>query len=97
MTACLWFPTTNRPPLNQPKPWARVEDQDTLKLLIDNIHCLEYPLTGHGTSYLKIPYFDEKYVPNPEAVRETKRRFCEALVLLLERNDRLKKVPRKDG
>jgi hypothetical protein len=81
------------------KPWAKVQDQETLKLLMDNIHNLEYPLPGHGTQWLKIPYFQERLSGNPDGVREIKKRFCEAIVLLLEKNDRLKKRPgrpRKD-
>lgn len=77
------------------KPWAKIEDQITLQLLIDNIHCLEYPLPNMGTQYIKLPYFDERFAPNQQAVQETKRRFCEALVLLLEDNDRLRKRTRR--
>lgn len=73
----------------QQKPYASVKDQETLKLLIDNIHALEYPILG-GTQWLRLPYFQERFAGNPPGVQEVKRRFCEAIVLLLERNDRLK-------
>ena len=74
----------------QPKPWAQVEDTELLQLLIDNIHCLEYPLPGRGTGYLKLQYFDERFAPNQDAVRETKRRFCEALTLFMQKHGRAK-------
>ena len=74
------------------KPWAKVQDQETLKLLMDNVHNLEYHLAG-GSQWLKLPYFQERLSGNPEGVKEIKRRFCEAIVMLLEKNDRLKKKP----
>lgn len=81
-----------------PKPYGKVADQDTLKLLMDNIHNLEYRLAG-SSQWLKLPYFQERLSGNPDGVREIKRRFCEAIVQLLENNDKLKKRPgrpRKD-
>lgn len=82
--------------MTEPKPWADVQDTETLQLLIDNIHCLQYPLPGRGTQWIKLPYFDERFAPNTEAVQETKRRFCEAITLLLQNNGRLKYAkPRK--
>jgi hypothetical protein len=71
------------------KPFAHVDDQETLKLLMDNIHNLEYRLPG-GSQWLKLPYFQEQLSGNREGVLEIKRRFCEAIVQLLEKNDRLK-------
>jgi hypothetical protein len=82
-----------QPPQLPKKPWAKVEDQETVQLLMDHIHNLEYPLPGHGTQWLKLPYFQERLSGNVEGVREVKKRFCEAIVLLLEKNDRLKKKP----
>lgn len=72
------------------KPWAKVLDQETVKLLMDNIHNLEYPLPRGGTFWLKLPYFQERLSGNPDGTREVKKRFCEAIVLLLEKNGRLK-------
>lgn len=74
---------------------AQIEDKETLKLLMDNIDNLEHP-----RGWIKHPYFQERFAGNPDGVRETKRVFCEALVLLLEKNDKLKKRsgrPRKDA
>jgi hypothetical protein len=71
------------------KPFAHINDQDTLKLLMDNIHCLEYRLPG-GSQWLKLPYFQAQLSGNRDGVNEVKRRFCEAIVQLLEKNDRLK-------
>lgn len=74
---------------------TKIDDQETLKLLVDNIHCLEHP-----AGWIKHPYFQERFAGNAEGVREVKKRFCEAIILLLEKNDRLKKRPgrpRKDG
>jgi hypothetical protein len=71
------------------KPFAKIDDQETLQLLMDNIHCLEYRLAG-GSQWLKLPYFQEQLSGNREGVREIKRRFCEAIVQLLEKNGRLK-------
>jgi hypothetical protein len=77
-------------PAQPEKPWLKVHDQETLQLLMDHIHNLEYPLP-QGTQWLKLPYFQERLSGNPAGVLEVKKRFCEAIVLLLERNDRLKK------
>jgi hypothetical protein len=83
----------------QPKPFAKVSNQAALKVLIDHVHNLEYPLPG-GTQWIKNPYFQERFAANQEGVREVKRRFCEAIVLLFEKHDLLKKPPgrpRKDA
>lgn len=64
---------------------APVKDAATVKLLVDNIHNLEHPL-----GWIKHPYFQERFSGNPDGVREVKKRFCEAIVLLLEKNDKLK-------
>lgn len=71
------------------KPYGKVSDQETLTLLMDNIHNLEYRLAG-SSQWLKLPYFQEQLSGNREGVREIKRRFCEAIVQLLEKNGRLK-------
>jgi hypothetical protein len=71
------------------KPFGKVTDQDTLKLLMDNIHNLEYRMPG-SSQWLKLPYFQEQLSGNRDGVREVKRRFCEAIVQLLEANGRLK-------
>lgn len=73
---------------------AKIDDKETLKLLVDHIANLEHPL-----GWIKHPYFEERFSGNPEGVRELKTRFCEAIILLLEKNDKLKKRPgrpRKD-
>jgi hypothetical protein len=57
---------------------------------MDHIHNLEYPLPNRGTQWLKLPYFQEQLSGNREGVLEVKKRFCEAIVLLLEKNGRLK-------
>lgn len=74
------------------QPTVNIEDKETLQLLIDNIHNLEHP-----AGWIKHPYFDERFSANRAGVREVKRLFCEAVVLLLEKNERLKKprAPRK--
>lgn len=64
---------------------APVKDAATVKLLVDNIHNLEHPL-----GWIKHPYFQERFSGNPGGVREVKKRFCEAIVLLLEKHDKLK-------
>lgn len=61
---------------------STIRSTDALKLLIDNIGNLEHP---HG--WIKHPYFDERFAQNPEGVRDLKRKFCEAIVLLLEKNN----------
>lgn len=71
------------------KPFGKVTDQQTLKLLMDNIHNLEYRMAG-SSQWLKLPYFQEQLSGNRAGVREVKRRFCEAIVQLLEKNGRLK-------
>ncbi|MEZ0366795.1 hypothetical protein ACAG26_24280 [Mycobacterium sp. pUA109] len=71
------------------KPFALINDRETLKLLVDNIHNLEYPLVG-TTQWIKLPYFQDRLSGNAAGVNEVKRRFCEAIVLLLEKNGRLK-------
>jgi hypothetical protein len=71
------------------QPFAvKIDDKETLQLLYDNLHNLEHP-----AGWIKHPYFDERFAANPDGVREVKKRFCEALVLLLEKHDRLKKRP----
>ena len=86
--------------MTQPqKPWAKVQNQEALKLLMDNVHNLEYPLPGHGVQWLKLPYFQELLSGDREGVREIKKRFCEAIIILFEKNDMLRKKPgrpRKD-
>ena len=80
--------------MNQPQPLVSVEDKQTLQLLMDNISNLKHP-----NGWIKHPYFDERLAGNPDGVRQIKRMFCEAVVMLLEENDRLKKRPgrpRKD-
>ena len=67
---------------------VKVEDEETLNLLIDNIANLSHPM-----GWIKHPYFDERFSDNPDGVRQLKRRFCESIVLLLESNDKLKKRP----
>lgn len=67
---------------------AKIEDKETLQLLLDNIHNLEHPL-----GWIKHPYFDDRFSTNRAGVLEIKKRFCEAVVLLLEKNDKLKKRP----
>lgn len=69
----------------QPFISAPVKDRATLDLLMDNISNLEHPL-----GWIKHPYFQDRFAGNPEGVREIKKRFCEALVILLEKHDRLK-------
>jgi hypothetical protein len=76
-------------PQPKKKPFGKVKDQETLKLLMDNIHNLEYKLAG-SSQWLKLPYFQERLSGNPSGVLEIKRRFCEAIVQLLEAHDRLK-------
>ena len=73
------------------KPWAKLEprDEKALKLLMDDIACLPYPIRG-GTQYLKHPYFQERFSADPSATLETKRRYCEALVLWFRNNGLLK-------
>jgi hypothetical protein len=71
------------------KPYGKVTDQETLQLLMDNIHNLEYHLAG-SSQWLKLPYFQTQLSGNREGVNEVKRRFCEAIVQLLEKHDRLK-------
>lgn len=73
----------------QPKPFATINDQETLQLLTDNIANLEYRMPG-SSMILKHPYFQEQLSGNREGVKEIKRRFCEAIVQLLEKHDRLK-------
>jgi hypothetical protein len=70
------------------QPVAQIEDRETLQLLIDNIHNLEHP-----AGWIKHPYFDERFAQNREGVRQVKRIFCEAVVLLLEKHERLKAAP----
>lgn len=67
---------------------AQVDDKETLQLLVDHIDNLEHPL-----GWIKHPYFQERFADNPTGVRELKTRFCEAIMLLLEKNDKLKKRP----
>ncbi|TDH48504.1 hypothetical protein E2F47_23600 [Mycobacterium eburneum] len=64
----------------QPKP-VTIRSKAALELLVDNIANLEHP---HG--WIKHPYFDERFAQNPAGVRELKRKFCEAVILLLEKN-----------
>jgi hypothetical protein len=73
---------------------AKIHDQATLKLLIDNIANLEHPL-----GWIKHPYFQERFTGNADGVREMKKRYCEAIVLLLEKHDRLRsgKTTRKSA
>jgi hypothetical protein len=67
---------------------VNVEDKEALKLLLDNIENLYHP-----RGWIKHPYFQERFSGNPDGVREVKRLFCEAIVMLLEKNDKLKKRP----
>jgi hypothetical protein len=67
------------------QPVAQIEDRETLQLLIEHIANLEHP-----AGWIKHPYFDERFAQNRAGVREVKRIFCEAVVLLLEKHDRLK-------
>ncbi|WP_136244777.1 hypothetical protein [Mycobacterium intracellulare] len=69
---------------------AKTDHPDVVKLLTDNIHNLEHPL-----GWIKHPYFQEQFTANQDGVREIKKRFCEALVLLLEKHDKLKPPPKK--
>lgn len=69
---------------------AKTDHPDVVKLLTDNIHNLEHPL-----GWIKHPYFQERFAANQDGVREIKKRFCEALVLLLEKNDKLRADPKK--
>ena len=81
--------------MNQPQPLVSIGDKQTLKLLMDNISNLKHP-----QGWIKHPYFDERFSGNPDGVRQIKRMFCEAVVMLLEENDKLKKKPgrpRKDA
>lgn len=68
------------------QPYKSTADPESVNLLLDNIHNLEHPL-----GWIKHPYFQEQFSGNPEGVREIKKRFCEAVVLLLEKNDKIKK------
>jgi hypothetical protein len=76
-------------PQPKKKPYGKVSDPETLKLLMDNIHNLEYRLAG-SSQWLKLPYFQEQLSGNRDGVLEVKRRFCEAIVQLLEKHGRLK-------
>ena len=67
---------------------VNVGDKEALKLLVDNIHNLKHP-----GGWIKHPYFDARFSGNPEGVNELKKRFCEAIVLLLEENGHLKRRP----
>lgn len=71
------------------QPFAtKVDNPDVVKLLTDNIHHLEHPL-----GWIKHPYLQERFSGNPAGVHEVKKRFCEAVVLLLEKNGKL--APKK--
>lgn len=64
------------------QPQNRIRSTEALQLLIDNISHLEHP---HGI--IKHPYFDERFAQNPDGVRDLKRKFCEAIVMLLEKHN----------
>lgn len=72
----------------QPPFSVKIDDRETFQILVDNIANLEHPL-----GWIKHPYFEERFAANPDGVRELKKRFCEAIVLLLEKHDKLKKRP----
>jgi hypothetical protein len=79
--------------MTTPQPFgAKIRDKETLQLLIDHIANLEHP-----AGWIKHPYFQDRFTGGGDAVREVKRRYCEAIVLLLEKNDRLKKSPKRSS
>jgi hypothetical protein len=68
---------------------------EAVELLMANIANMPHPL-----AWIKSPYFDDRFAKNPQQVRETRRIYTEAIVSLLEKNDKLKKRPgrpRKDA
>jgi len=67
---------------------VNIDDEETVALLMEHIDNLRHPM-----GWIKHPYFQERFSDNPTGVRELKKRFCEAIVLLLEQNDKLKKRP----
>jgi len=65
-----------------------VKDTETLRILTDNISALPHP-----NGIIRHPYFDTRFTSNRKAVQDMTRIFCEAIVLLLEKHDRLRKPP----
>lgn len=68
---------------------THIRDTETLQLLVDNIACLPYPVAGREM-WIKHPYFNPMVARDRKNVVELKQRFCEAIVMLLEKHDRLK-------
>lgn len=60
---------------------TKVNNRAALNTLMGNIHSLRHP-----DGMIKHPYFDERFSSNSAGVREMKRKFCEAVILLLEEN-----------
>lgn len=72
-----------------PPSSVHVGDKEALELLVNNIGALPHP---HGT--INHPYFNSRIAgPNRGQVDAMKRKFCEAIVLLLESGGHLKKRP----
>lgn len=69
---------------------AKVDHPDVVTLLVDNVANLLHPL-----GWIKHPYFQERFSGNPQGVREVTKRFCEAVVLLLEKHGKLRPVAKK--
>src|SRR5271168_368736 len=65
-----------------------VQHQKTLKLLLDNVDLLVHPLGP-----IPHPYFNDPLRSGGEGRSEIRKLYCEALVLLLEKNDRLNDRP----
>jgi hypothetical protein len=78
-------------PQPKKKPFAKLDshDQETLKLLMANIGNLEYRMPG-ASMWIKHPYFQPLLSGNREGVMEVNRRFCEAIIQLLRKHERLK-------
>lgn len=78
----------------KPKPFEAKVDRETLKVLMDNIHNLYHPL-----GWIKHPYFQPRMFATSDGMKteahpgqeEANKRFCEALLLLLDKHGKLKK------
>ena len=64
----------------------KIRNKEALQLLIENIANLPHP-----DGMIKHPYFDEMFAANKQGVRDLKRKFCEAIMLVLEEPFDIKK------
>lgn len=65
----------------QPKR-GEIRSKAAVELLANNIHNLEHP-----QGRIVHACFDSRFARDRDTIRETTRKLCEAIILLLENND----------